>query len=68
MLKAKTNKNSHRSRTVDEAIEEVKKVDKVGVHFKIDKDKRLKFKRKAEDNGTDMQDLLVEYINNYIAD
>lgn len=67
MLKAKTNKNSHKSRTLDEAIKEVKKVEMGQICLKLPKDVRKKFKRKAEDKGSNMMEVLNKYIARYIA-
>ncbi len=66
MLKAKTSNNGHKSRTINEAIKEVKKVDDGQISFHLSKDLRKKFKRKAEDSGSNMKDVLVEYITRYI--
>jgi hypothetical protein len=68
MLKVKKGKNSHRSRTVDEAIKDVKKVEEGQISFYLPKEVRKKFKRKAEDEGSNMQDVLVRYIKAYIED
>lgn len=38
-----------------------------GIHFSISEDKRKKFKRKAEDNGTTMKDLLINFVDKYIG-
>lgn len=68
MLKIKRGKNSHRSRTVDDAIKDVKKEELVQVSFWIPKNQRLKFRRKAEDMGSSAAEELRKYITSFIAD
>ena len=67
MMKVKKGTNTHKSRTIADAIKEVQKVEEVQISFHLPKDKRKKFKRMAEDNDSTMKDALLEYINTYIA-
>lgn len=68
MLKAKTGNKTHRSRTVDDAIREVKKEDLTQFSFYLPKSHRLKFRRKAEDKGLSAAEELRAYIARYIED
>ena len=66
MLKAKTNKDAHKSRTLSDAIKDVKQSEMAQISFSISKNIRKKFKRKAEDNNTSMQKVLEKYIYTYL--
>lgn len=68
MLKIKDSKNAHKSHTLFEAIEDVKKTEMGQICVPIQKDLRKKFKRKTEDNDTSMVKAIVEYISNYIKE
>lgn len=65
MLKAK-HKNDRRSRTLDDALEDVKKKETAQIAFVIDKETRIKFLVKAKQNNSNMNKELVNFINSYI--
>jgi len=64
MLSAKT--KQHRSRTLDDAIKDVKKVDEAPLMNKIPKDLHTKFKIKVAENGTNMKEVLIKLISDYV--
>lgn len=65
MLKAKT-KNDRRSRTLDDALDDVKKKETARIGFTLDKETRVKFLIKAKQNNTSMNRELINFINSYI--
>jgi ribosomal protein S20 len=66
MLKAKRGGGSHRSRTTDEAIKDVKKDQLSQINLPIPKNIRKKFKRAAEDNDSNMTKELLKFVYKYI--
>jgi hypothetical protein len=66
MLKTAGEKRKHRPRTMNEALEEVKKEEEVQFSFYLPKSHRTKYRRKAEDMGYSMAEKLREHIANFI--
>lgn len=66
MLKAKTNKNAHKSRTIDEAIKEVQKVEQSQFAFHIPKKMHSDLKIKAAQDGKKIRDIMIDLISNYL--
>lgn len=62
--KPKSNNNIH----MQSALSEIKKEDLVKLCFTIPKSMRSKFKIKAELDGTNMSELLYNYIKSYLKD
>lgn len=57
----------HKNINLDDAIKDVEELEKAQISFWLPKEDRKKFKRKAEDQGTTMKDVLANYINSYIS-
>ncbi len=65
MLKIK-NKEGHKSRTVGEAIEDVKKKERAQITFDIDKDIRTQFLVKTKLNNSSVARELRNFIHSYL--
>lgn len=65
MLKAK-GKDDRRSRTLEEAINDVKKKETAQIAFVLDKETRVKFLIKTKQNNTNMNKELINFIHRYI--
>ena len=67
-LKVKPRNQSHRSHTVDEAIEEAGREDTKNVILRLPESKHKKFKVKATSNDQSLQKILEAAVDKYIKD
>jgi len=65
-LKAKTNKNRHRSHTTDKAIEELTKEELKGFHVQLPASLHAAFKAKTATNSEKMKEVIVKLIQEYV--
>jgi hypothetical protein len=72
MMKNKTTgiltakKTGHKSRTLDAAIKEVKKMEQVMISANIPKELHIKLKIEAAKRGVDMRDIIINGIKLYL--